>query len=241
MKGVPPALVYSPVKHRHRLAASAIGAVRAQILDVGGYKSRAAHFAPLFQAVDYTSINVGPAWYVNEECDVTYDGGLLPYSDRSFQFVTSIDTLEHIPAARRRQMITEIVRVAAVKAVIVVPVSHGDTSEEERFLEYSRLFGIQAMPSLSEHVRFGLPTMSELEVLLEGMPHTITFATPRNLYWSFQIAMLLNQAVSGNSAEGLNRRLNGLMEDVLEGSMAEQLAFAEAYRAVITVVRDHSA
>jgi hypothetical protein len=138
-------------------------------------------------------------------------------------------------------MITEIVRVAAVKAVIVVPIAHGDISEEQRFLEYSRLFGIEAMPSLSEHVRFGLPTVPELDVLLEGMPHTIAFATPRNLYWSFQIAMLLNQAVAGNSAEGLNRRLNGLMEDVLEGNMAERLAFAEAYRAVITVVRDHGA
>lgn len=232
----PSPLVFSPVRHRYALAALKIDEPRPSVLDVGGYRSREQHLTRFFEVLDYVSVNVGTAWYKNEESHHLFDGVTLPFGDRSFPYVICVDTLEHVEASARHGLVGEIIRVASVRAVIVVPIAHGDVSDEERLLNHSRRFRIQPMPSLLQHVKYGLPATGELAGYAKGHRYALTFASPRHLYWSFQMAMLLNQFALGAEAESVNRRLYESMESTLLPE-SDSLNESEAYRAILTVDR----
>lgn len=229
-----PILIYSPVKHRYALAAQKIPFPSAAVLDVGGYKSREKHLTPFFQELSYTSVNIGPAWYKNDEPHFIYDGTTLPFGDKAFPYVICVDSLEHVMVEKRAKLVDEIVRVAQERAVIVVPFNNGEILDEEYLLRYSKRFGIDLMPSLVEHMKYGIPTMKELINYVEKYNHKITFASPRHLYWSFQLSMLLNQVVFGSEAEEINRSIYEFMENTLK-SETDSLRQSEAYRAIITI------
>jgi hypothetical protein len=161
-------LVFSPVRHRYSLAAQRIASSEPIVLDVGGYKSRRRHLEPFFRKLDYTSVNVGPAWYPNDE----------PDHNSSIPFVICVDTLEHIPAADRATSVHEIIRVAGSRAIIVVPIAHADTPDEYYLLKHSKRFRVKPMPSLVEHLKYGLPKVLDLKEYTKAYDSVISFAVP---------------------------------------------------------------
>ncbi|MBI5839116.1 MAG: methyltransferase domain-containing protein [Chloroflexi bacterium] len=227
-------LVYSPIKHRHALAARKINNPHPNILDVGGYKSREQYLAPFFEDLSYTSINIGSAWYPNEESHYVYDGNKLPFESNSFQYVISVDSLEHVEERRRASYIGEIIRVAKEKAVIVTPFSDAEISDEEYLLRYSERFGVEPMPSLAEHLKYHIPTIDALITYVSNYNYKMTFASPRHFYWSCQMAMLINTVVMQEEAEAINRRLYDFLEDALK-TEDDSLKRQDAYRAILTI------
>jgi len=94
---------------------------------------------------------------------VIADATLLPFSDGAFDVVVSIDTLEHIPAERRADLVKELVRVARKHVVIGVPTGAAAADQDtqlDRF--YSRHHG-ERHHFLIEHLLYGLPKQSEIE------------------------------------------------------------------------------
>ena len=233
-------LVFSPVKHRYSLAAQAIPSRSPIVLDIGGYRSRAAILAPSFDILDYTAANIGTAWYGTEAIDVQCDGAELPFPDQSYDFVISVDTIEHIPKERRRAFVQEAARVARLRTIIVAPFLLAEPSDEADFLATSADLGVAPMPSLQEHQEFGLPTLGDLESFCNGLTWSYTFHSPRRLYWSFQTAMLVNTAVLGESAEFVNRKLYDALERALENSDMPLTRAEDAYRVVLVIDALHS-
>jgi hypothetical protein len=229
--------VFSPVQHRYALAADQLPAHdHVSVLDVGGYRSRRRWLEqrlgrPLAR---YVSVNPGPAWYDAEQLDCIATGIALPFRSRSFPFVVCVDSLEHVAAEDRPALVNDLVRVASQRVIVVTPISGGTVEDEEVFLMVGETLGVNPMPSLAEHVKFGLPSYEDIAALAMRHSGTIRFASPRRLYWAMQTAMLVNTAALGADAVAINRRLYQFQEAVL-AQQTGALQLSDAYRVVFTI------
>lgn len=86
----------------------------------------------------------------------------LPFPDRSFDYLVSVDMLEHVPPARRFEVITEMLRVADKRIFIAVPCGKGAEIQDKVLDDlYVRCKG-ERLDFLREHVEHGLPSKGEM-------------------------------------------------------------------------------
>jgi hypothetical protein len=124
------------------------------ILDVGGRAELLERFVPH----RVISVNIdGSGHLVGSGC-------ILPFVDSSFVAVVSIDTLEHLPREARLPFLRECLRVAQRYVVVAAPFgSDGHSQCEKRLADlYLSMYG-RPHTYLSEHIRYGLPNMAELD------------------------------------------------------------------------------
>lgn len=88
------------------------------------------------------------------------DGSRLPFPDRSFDAVISLDTLEHVPAARRPDFCSELRRVCRDVIVVSAPFDdpHVELAEDALNSFVRSRFGGE-FPTLDEHREHGLPKL----------------------------------------------------------------------------------
>jgi SAM-dependent methyltransferase len=102
-------------------------------------------------------------------------GGALPFRDRAFDMVVSLDTLEHVPAGERARFVADLARVCRRGVVLAAPCGPLARAAE-RVLDgwYARL-GISTPPWLAEHLRERLPDRAEIEAAVAslGWPYTL--------------------------------------------------------------------
>ncbi|MGI8421914.1 MAG: class I SAM-dependent methyltransferase [Gaiellaceae bacterium] len=145
---------------RHALVAR-LAAGPERVLDVGGTPGVLA----LFLGSSITSVNVEPP------ADVLIDGVTLPFPDSSFDAVTSIDVLEHLPREARTAHVAELARVASRRVVLCCPLGTDRHVAAERALGewIERETGAQRRFG-AEHLLHGLPTEAELRSLAAAAP-----------------------------------------------------------------------
>jgi hypothetical protein len=146
---------------RHEVVASLLQDIDGQVLDVGGLPGR------LGGRLDgrVTTANIEPP------ADVIFDGKRLPFADSSFEAVTSIQVLEHLPRAARAAHLAELLRVASRRVVACCPLALSSSPAFERDL--AQWFAQVTRTShryLEQHAANGLPTKSELLALIAGAP-----------------------------------------------------------------------
>lgn len=225
--------VFSPVKHRYSLALREINCNNPSILDVGGYIERSQIVEEFFKDFEYKSVNVGSAWYKSVQPDYIYDGLNLPFADSSFDYVISVDTLEHVNQKDRPRFIKEIKRVSRKRAVIVTPFRlEGAVTDESYILSVCRRFNAEFVPSLAEHEAMGLPVIDFLKKITEENHGKIKYATVRKDYWALQTAMLWNSLALGEDSVYINRRLQAFQEQMLSAQPDPETP-EEAYRCVL--------
>jgi hypothetical protein len=143
---------------RHALAAQLVGSP-GTLLDVGG-GGLLGRFLP---GTEVTIVNVEPP------ADVLLVGAELPLADASFDAVTSIDVLEHVPSVERAAHVAELRRVAQRRVVLTTPLGTPEHVEAERDLaEWHETVTGRRHRYLDEHLRHGLPTLAELQELADG-------------------------------------------------------------------------
>ncbi len=127
------------------------------VLDVGGRSGLLERFIP------YEVISVN----IDGSGDLWGDGCVLPLVDRSFSAVVSIDALEHLPKERRLPFLQECLRVARRCAIFAAPFgSQGHAAYEKRLNELHRSARGRSHAYLSEHIRYGLPDLAEINRLV---------------------------------------------------------------------------
>lgn len=148
-------------KARHEAIAHLLSAKLETLLDVGGNRGELDLFT---SGLKVTSINVE-----GEAADLIYDGSTLPFEDGSFDAVTSLDVLEHIPVSAREDHVRELVRVARWEVLICCPLgSPSHVAAEESVAEsYQQLTGSRHR-FLDEHLMLGLPTEAELRRIADS-------------------------------------------------------------------------
>lgn len=130
-----------------------VGPSPATVLDVGGRAALLAGYVPY----DVVAINPDTSGHV------VGSGTTLPFADRSFDAVVSIDTLEHLPPAARAPFICECLRAARRGVVMAAPLGSPAHAASERDLDalHRQVHGLPH-PYLAEHIAYGLPTLADI-------------------------------------------------------------------------------
>ena len=151
-----------------------------KILDVGGGSESIAPFVK--EKLDITSCDVS---FRKEKIVKTVKcyADNLPFKDKAFDFVISIDTLEHIPKEKRKKAIEEMLRVAREKVVIACPCGKKSAGYEKLLIKFAKLFG-RKLPWLEEHKKEGLPEIGDVEKIL-GSKKFIEKKNMNLTFWLF--------------------------------------------------------
>jgi len=130
------------------------------ILDVGGGSGRFfKRFLPEAESFTFDA----------EEGDVIGDARHIPFSGRSFDAVTCMETLQYIGEADRRKVLSEFTRVAKKAVVLSFPTDDPKVvaAEIECNSAYKRIFG-RGNRWLDEHIKHGLPNIEKVKAMLAG-------------------------------------------------------------------------
>jgi hypothetical protein len=113
------------------------------VLDVGGAPGD--NLLRRFGVGEVTTLDLDPG------ADIVASADAIPRPDESFDYVTCIDTMEHVPAERRSAVLRELIRVARRAVVVVAPHDTPENREAERIV-----LGYVRAPFLVEHAQHGL-------------------------------------------------------------------------------------
>lgn len=114
----------------------------------------------------------------NEEREdfVQADASDLPFSNDEFDYVVCLDVLEHVPESIRQAVITECIRVSSKAFIMCCPIDNqGRTNAAERSASsVFKQFHHREHPWLKEHFDEGVPSLHEINLLLESLsvPYT---------------------------------------------------------------------
>jgi hypothetical protein len=87
--------------------------------------------------------------------------GALPFADRSFDTVLSIDTLEHVPPGERERFVGELARVSARRVIVVCP-SDAAAPTDVLLRGAAERSGEPVPQWMDEHAQYGLPSAAEV-------------------------------------------------------------------------------
>jgi 2-polyprenyl-3-methyl-5-hydroxy-6-metoxy-1,4-benzoquinol methylase len=133
-----------------------LGDADIRVLDVGG--ATGDNLLREFGVSNVTTLDTNP------NADIVCSADDIHLEDSSYDVVTCIDTLEHIPKDAREQVIREIVRVASEAVLLVAPVDSAENNQaEEIVLRYTK------NRFIAEHQTHGLVDFDLIESLLRVM------------------------------------------------------------------------
>jgi GT2 family glycosyltransferase len=142
---------------------------------------------------------------------VQASGVQLPFRDHSFDLVCSLDTLEHIPAAKRPALLAELVRVTRGGLYLAFPYdSPGNRWAESVVREYAAVTLKAPLRALAEHQQCGLPEREPVTAMLaaEGYPW-VGFEQGNTDIWLLMMLTYHTLRVAGGDfVRELNRRFN---------------------------------
>ncbi|MGI6457881.1 MAG: methyltransferase domain-containing protein [bacterium] len=160
------------------------------ILDVGGTFG----FLPLFlPGYEITTLDV--VWEDTPQ-SLHYDGEQLPFVDGAFDFVISVDTLEHIPQSQRERFLSQCCRVAKECVVVCGPFNEPEVARMESIVEdYLQVRYEREDRFLEEHALYTLPEKNEVRRLFEEQQLFVT-ELPNGYLPRWLLMQMVNNALS---------------------------------------------
>jgi hypothetical protein len=192
MNGEAPELLDLPFDQyqRYRLLAEAVAALRPagrtwRILEVGGFPPRLDRFLPQDQVLVVDRPAGDSPHYLQA------DGTRLPFADREFDLVASLDTLEHIAPERRPVFLDELCRAARDFVVLAAPFRLAAAREAERIIfDFIRLHAGYEHAFFKEHLEQEAPDLVACEAALVAQGfHTLILANGRLDHWLLLMAI----------------------------------------------------
>ena len=175
---------------RYRLLAEVVEVLRPagralHILEVGGFPPRLDRFLPQDEILVADRPAGGAARYLQA------DGTRLPFGDREFDLVASLDTLEHVSPDRRPAFLNELSRTARDFVALAAPFQMSAAREAERILfDFIRLHAGYEHAFFKEHLELPAPDLvaSEAALVAQGF-HTLILPNGRLDHWLMLMAV----------------------------------------------------
>ena len=140
------------------------------VIDIGGQLNLLSQFASPAQ------ILVANLEGSEEKSDVILKKDRLLFKDNSFDVVTAIDVFEHVPKDERENFTKELLRVAKDKVVLSFPIGTKEHISYEKELDkWLKLKGHEVI-YLKEHIKYGLPTVGEINNITKNLKTKLTFS-----------------------------------------------------------------
>ncbi len=153
------------VYERHKKVAGIISS-NDTLLDVGGELNHLSQFAKKAK-ITVANLSTG---------DVIIKKNKLPFKEKSFKNVCSIDVLEHIPKSKRQKFIIDLVKISQSKIVLSFPIgTQKHVIHEQKMQKYLKSKKLD-VTYLDEHIKNGLPTKEEIENLTKNYKVEITYS-----------------------------------------------------------------
>jgi hypothetical protein len=157
-------------------------------------------------------------------------GGALPFRDRSFDAVISLDTLEHVPAGERARFVADLARVGQRRLVLAMPCGPLARLTERLLDGWYALRGISTPAWLAEHFQERLPDRAEVEAAVAslGYPYRV---------WGNENALVHLLVMMAESSDRLRPRLIRLATEHPErvARVAARLNARPTYRLVFEI------
>jgi len=116
--------------------------------------------------VDVTFDDYPSLGYLEER---VYNGTKLDYFDNRFDFVISVDMLEHVPIRERQRIISEMIRIGKTYIVLAFPCSAKSKLYEKKLERRYIRCGLPVPKYLKEHMESGLPDENEIIHMIKQM------------------------------------------------------------------------
>lgn len=127
-----------------------------RVLDVGG--ATGDNLLIRFGIDDVTTLDI------DDHANIVASATDIPLPDSSYDVVTCIDTLEHIPKMSREQVVSELIRVAKIAVFIVAPMDSPENNMAEKIvLKY------RDCDFIADHQIHGLVDFNKIESHLEDL------------------------------------------------------------------------
>lgn len=151
----------------------------------------------------------------------------LPWEENSFEYVLSVDMLEHIPPQDRQKAVLEILRVFGKKAYISFPCGQEALKSDRELSSYYFQKHHKRYPYLEEHLKMGLPDFDEVRRVIRERGYRIRVLGNTNItLWTF----LLKLGLSGEKFKSsLYRRILLLLP------ILKHFNFEPTYRKVVII------
>jgi ubiquinone/menaquinone biosynthesis C-methylase UbiE len=108
------------------------------------------------------------------------DGRLLPFRNKSFNYVISLDVLEHLPATDRKKFIHELLRVSNEKTIVTFSTVHKFNPNKIGILVFEKIYNIfkitfpdwyeehnaQEMPQLTDVIKFVIDIDNNVKIMI---------------------------------------------------------------------------
>lgn len=130
----------------------------------------------------------------------------LPFKDKSFDYVLSVDMLEHVPPQLRQKAVAEMIRVTRKKMYLTFPCGKESVKVDKHLNDYFVKKKGGQFQYLKEHLELGLPDAKEVEQQMraESNCKVQVIGNTNITLWKW----LLKMGIAGNKFESsLYRRL----------------------------------
>jgi SAM-dependent methyltransferase len=142
--------------------------VKNKILEVGSGGAGIAHFSGREHEVFLIDVRKDVFQKLKFPHRVVADGCKLPFRDKIFDVVISVDTVEHIPKSIRHNFYNELKRVCRRKIILTCPMQSNDGifqgKDYDIIFQYlhERKYGVRE-PNTDQHIAAGHPTLEEIK------------------------------------------------------------------------------
>src|SRR3989344_2488552 len=155
----------------------------------------------------------------------------LPFEKESFDYVISVDMLEHIRGDKRKKAVEEMMRVAKYKVIAAFPSGKDSEMVDQKLFDYFVATRGEEYQYLREHVDLGLPDADEVLGWMKGDRVKVS-KKPNTSLWLWE--RLLKMGLSGEQVKSSwYRRL------LLALPILKYFNFGKVYRQVLVAEKVH--
>jgi len=136
---------------------------KVKILDVGSGGFGLCVYIKGKYDITGTDIETGGKIFKNTKV-IKASADKLPFKDSSYDIITSVDMMEHLPEKIRKKAVFEMVRVAEQKIYLAFPRGKMSALIDRFIRRYYKFTHKRELDFLNEHIRYQLPKERETEV-----------------------------------------------------------------------------